>query len=158
MRQLPVDLSRVTPVDRMKGEDSTETAALVHMLGRAETYIQSFRWCPPIADRFLGIGIGGIFALFLFRFQAPIGLTDEWLWIVEGDLPSAYFVVDDAPEPAGAVEAYCKLMEEWEQAVATSAPLDKVFPIPVAATKENADALRSRIKFIRENIIPMCKQ
>ncbi|HJZ94166.1 MAG TPA: hypothetical protein VKE40_25100 [Gemmataceae bacterium] len=151
---IPVDLRRVTPAEKMAGEDADETAMLRDMLIRAETLLRSFSWCPPIAQRYLGVGIGGVLALFLFRFARAINNNDEWLWVVVGDLPSVYFVVDEARDPASALGVYCDLMQEWVDAVASGSSLDDVYPVDAAATKDNADMLRSRVKFIREQIVP----
>lgn len=151
----PVELSCLTPTEQMTGEDAEETASLREMLSRAEAYLKSFRWCPPIAERYLGIGIGGVVALFLFRLQRNINDTDEWLWVVEGDLPSAYFVTDEARNPESALAVYCEMMEEWADAVTKKSSLDEVFPVTAPATQENADQLRSRVKFLRERILPM---
>src|SRR5256885_471720 len=88
----PVDLGCLTLVGKMTGEDAAETEQLREMLARAEAYLRSFQWCPPIAERYIGFGIGGVIALFLFKMERAINNTDEWLWVVGGDLPSAYFV------------------------------------------------------------------
>jgi len=77
----------------MHGEDEEETKMLKVMLSEAESYIASFHWSQPIKERYLGFGVGNVVALFLFRFDKPIRETDDWLWVVVGDLPSAYFVV-----------------------------------------------------------------
>jgi hypothetical protein len=151
----PIDLSALTPVERMAGEDEAETAMLRDMLERAEAYLSSHQWCPPIVERYLGVGIGNVFALFLFKLVRAVNDTDEWLWVVDGDLPSAYFVIDEASNIASAVKVYCELMDEWADAVEGGASLDDVFPVKAPATLEHAKMLRNRTKFIRERIIPM---
>ena len=148
-----VDLSRLTPVEHMAGEDEAETVLLQQLLVRAEEYLRSFHWCPPIAERYLGIGVGGVLAVFLFKLERAINNADELLWVVEGDLPSAYFVVDEAPNAKSALEVYCTMMEYWANAVMSDSSLDDVFPVAAPATKANADRLCSRIRFIRNRII-----
>jgi hypothetical protein len=96
-----------------------------------------------------------MFALFLFRFATAVHGTDEYLWVVVGDLPSVYFVVkDDAHTPRSAAEVYCRLMQEWVSAVLSKEPLDDVYPVQADATEEMAEKLDSRLRFIRERIIP----
>ena len=51
---LPVDISSVTPAERMVGEDADETCELFEMLARAQSYLRAFPWCPPIAESYLG--------------------------------------------------------------------------------------------------------
>ena len=123
------------------------------MLARAQSYLTSFHWCQGISERYVGVGIGGVLALFLFRLKDP-GEVDEWLWVVEGDLPSAYFVVDEAATPAAALSAYCELMEDWANAVSAGLPLHNVFPVRAPATLENAQMLQTRVAFMRREIIP----
>jgi hypothetical protein len=138
-----------------QGDDEEDTALVQEMLVEARHYIQSFRWCPPISEEYLGFGIGHVLAVFLFRFAKAIKGTDDCLWVVVGDTPSAYFVVDDAPTPRAAVEVYCRLMQDWINAVLAKASLDSVFPIKAAATVEKTQMLDSRLRFIRERILPM---
>ena len=101
-----------------------------------------------------GVGVGGVVALFLFKFVRPINDIDRCLWIVTGDLPSAYFVTDQAREPASALKVYCKLMEEWAEAVINNKSLDDVFPVNVTPTIAHAEMLRARTIFIRDRILP----
>lgn len=152
--ELPIDLNLLTPAERIEGDTADETAILKEMLARAVAYLKSFSWCPLVTERYLGYGIGGVLALFLFRLQPAINGEDEWLWVVVGDLPSAYFVIDEASDPASALEAYCELIEDWVEAVLSKSSLDEVFPVAVAPTKKHAEMLKSRVRFIRRNILP----
>jgi hypothetical protein len=150
-----INLSLVTSVEAMVGEDQAETDELKRMLANAEAYIRSFSWCPAIVERYLGVGIGGVIALFLFKLARPIDGNDNWLWVVEGDLPSAYLVTDQATNPAAALNVYCELMDDWSDAVLRNRPLADVFPVKIEPTPKHAEMLRSRTKFIRERIAPM---
>jgi hypothetical protein len=127
------------------------------MLRDAEEYIKSFEWCPPIKEMYLGCGVGAVVAVFLFKFAATISGKDDNLWIIEGDLPSAYLVTDDAPDPASALNVYCDIMDEWAQAVVNGSSLEDLFPVTAPATVENACMLLSRTKFVREQVIPKCQ-
>lgn len=150
----PVNLDNLESAEQITGEDAEETARLRDMLARAESFLKSFKWCPPIVERYLAFGVGGVIALCLFKLQRRIHSTDQWLWVIEGDLPSAYFVVDEACDAAAALGVYCEMMDEWADAVEKQLPLDDVFPIGAAATKENAGMLKSRVKFLRDRILP----
>ncbi len=151
----PVNLHGLTPTAQMTAENESELAELQEMLRRAETYLKSFEWCPTIQEKYLAIGIGGVLALFLFRFEHPVCDSDEWLWVVVGDLPPAYFVVDDARTAQAALTVYCELMDQWADAAAGKSSLEGVFPVQAPATPESAKMLRKRLRFIRDNIIPM---
>jgi hypothetical protein len=151
-----IDLSRLTSSEEIKGEDPEETALLKEMLGKAEAYLESQSWSRPISNVYFGCGVGGVVAVFLFEFEKSVNETDKWLWVVVGDVPSAYFVTDQAPDAAKALRVYCDLMQQWADAVLQEQPLENLFPVSAAPTKKHANMLLSRISFIREKIIPHC--
>jgi hypothetical protein len=142
------------PIKNIEREDEEEAKLLRRMAEEAAAYIRSFRWCPNIEDACLGYGVGGVIALFLFEFSEAIGGTGDALWVVVGDVPSAYLVMEGNETPTKALEAYCLLMEEWADAVLANTDRRDVFPVSAAPTTENAQALLSRVRFIRDNILP----
>ena len=133
---------------------SKESDMLAAMFSEAKAYLLSFPWSKEISRSYLGAGVGGVVAAFLFEFDLPIGSKDSQIWVVVGDVPSAYFVVDHAPDGASALDTYCDLMEDWSNGVLEQSSLDDVFPVEALATSENAKMLKSRVEFIRERIIP----
>ena len=151
----PVDLSNLTPAEHIRGEDPQETEKLREMLQQAVRSLQGFPWCPEILKTYMGIGIGGVLAVFLVHLSEKVGGTDDWLWVIEGDLPSAYLVTDGAPDAGTALEGYCEIMEDWAEAVLSGGPLGEVFPVDAPADREHAEMLLSRIQFIRERILPL---
>jgi hypothetical protein len=134
---------------------SAETHLLEEMRQTAEAYIRSWSWAPPIKEMLLAYGIGGIIALYLIKFKHKVPKWgDEEMWVVVGDMPSTYFVTDDAPTPAWAFDIYCELVEDWAHAVLSGASRANVYPLDAPPTREYADALLSRVRFIREDLIP----
>lgn len=148
-----VDLSKVVPAARMKGESDDETVELQEMLEEASQYLQSFSWCAEILESFLGIGFPGMVSIFLFRIRPTRKETDEWIWIVIGDLPSAYITAEDAPNPASALDGYVGAMEEWVEAALTGKPTTDLIPVNVDPTPENARRLESRLQFLDREIL-----
>ncbi|HEX7116767.1 MAG TPA: hypothetical protein VF193_16695 [Steroidobacter sp.] len=136
------------------GEDDQDTALLREMSNEARDYISGFDWCPPIRAIYLAWGVAGVIALFLFRFLRKIKGADDQLWVVVGDVPSAYFVVLPQDGPAKALERYCDLMEDWVAAVRRSGDLRDVFPEAAEPTFDNARSLGSRIEFLRSEVKP----
>lgn len=134
--------------------DQEDVPLLVEMHEKAKKYLTSHSWCPKITESYLGYGVGGVVALFLFRLSPPINGVDEWLWVVVGDLPSAYMVIDDAENPAKALEAYCTLMEEWANSALRGEDLSERYPVEVPPTAENARLLFTRVQFLRDKVIP----
>jgi hypothetical protein len=138
----------------ISGDDPGETALLKGMAVDAREYIESHDWCPPIRGFQLGYGVGGVIALFHVEFTEAIDDTDDELWVVVGDLPSAYFVYEGNEDPAAALEQYCALMEEWALAARQGESVDECFPVDSEATRENAEMLLTRIAFIRAELVP----
>jgi len=145
----------LTPIDSMQGEDEEDTRLLREMAWRARDYITSFHWCPPITDMYFVGGIGYIVATFLFVFDRKIGGTDDKLWVIVGDMPTVYMIVEPDESPRDVLEGYCQLMDDWVAAVRAGGGFEDVFPVEAARTKEHADMLESRLATLREEIIPM---
>ena len=96
----------------------------------------------------------GIVAVFIVSFQTPIeGTSDDRLWIVIGDLPSAYLVMDAGGCVRETLYSYCDLMTDWVTAVRTHSSLDDVFPVRADPTEEFAAMLDHRVKYLRQHII-----
>jgi hypothetical protein len=146
-------MNNETPPD-IAGEDAEDTNLLKGMAADARSYIESHEWCPPIRRFSLGYGVGGVIALFHFEFTESIDGTDSELWVVVGDLPSAYFVYEGNENPAAALEQYCGLMEEWALAARDDESVDECFPVDAEANLENAEMLLTRIAFIRKELVP----
>jgi hypothetical protein len=145
-------------VPDISGDDADDTASLLDMTRSAREYITAFAWCPPIKAMYLAHGVGGIVAVFFVEFAQKIKGTDDRLWIVVGDLPSAYLVVEPDDNPGDALERYCGLMEDWIAAVRGGSDLNDVYPVTAEPTQENADLLERRVAFLLAEIIPRMTQ
>ena len=150
-----VDRGKFQRFSDITGDDADDTRLLREMAEEARRYITSHSWCPPQKDLFLACGVGGVIALFLVDFTEKIGGSpDDSLWLVVGDLPSAYFVTENATNPRAALETYCYLMDDWITAVLDKGDLDEVYPVEAEPSEQNARELESRLMFLRAEIIP----
>lgn len=141
--------------DSIEGEDERDTALLRNMAGEAIGYITSFPWCPRVEQIRLGLGVGGVVAVFRVEFSDRIqGTGDKALWVIVGDLPSAYLVVNEGDLPINALSTYCDLMRDWANAVIAGGDRANVFPVDANPTRQNANDLQSRIEFLRREILP----
>lgn len=155
-----MDLSKANarPLSQMIGEDTEETELFKRAADEALAYLRSFKWCKSILETYFCFGVGSVVEVFLFRIDrlTSDGKTiDEWLWVVVGDVPSAYLVTDDAVTPGDALQAYCDVMREWVAAVLSKEDLGDVYPVPVDPTEENASHLSTRIDFLVNEVIPL---
>ena len=151
-----MNTAQFQPENLISGDSNEDTTLLKEMASDARLYISSFHWAPPIKDIFLAYGVGGVIAVFLVRFSKPIRGKDEALWVITGDLPSAYLVLD-IPGPTEAIEAYCRLMEDWANAILKGKGVDEVFPVRAEGSQKNASLLMKRVDFLRRRIIPQLK-
>ncbi|MEL6196007.1 MAG: hypothetical protein AAFQ77_03025 [Myxococcota bacterium] len=137
----------------MIGEDEEETEQLRRTLLEAKEYLISHQWCRHILGEYFGAGVGGVFGLFLFHLE-PRGDEDTWLWVIAGDLPSAYFVVDDSNSPREAMTTYDQLMRDWIGAIRDGRSLDECFPVDVSPDAQHAAMLETRLNFLRDRVLP----
>ena len=139
----------------MAGDDERDTELLRKMLDDAVGYLSSFDWCASIRESFFGDGVGGIVAVFLFQIVPAKPEIDEWLWVVVGDLPPAYFVIDDLSSPRETLDAYIWHRARWVECVQSGRPVTvDIMPVNVSATAENAGILSARLETLRTEVLP----
>ena len=151
----PVNIAKLTPSARLKGDSAKDTRLLNSMLEEATSFIKSFDWCAGVHESFFGLGIGGVVAVFLFHIEPARKGVDDWLWVVSGDLPIAYLVVDESPDPVSALCTYVNEMRQWVEAARLGTPVVELIPVNVEPNLENAEKLANRLDFLESEIIPM---
>jgi hypothetical protein len=147
----------VVPVQSMTGDDEQDTLLLGQMLREAEAYLRSFSWCGDVLSSFFGGGVGGIFAVFLFNIRPAKPEVGTWIWIVVGDIPSAYLPIEDAKTPTEVFNAYLWGMSKWVELARqgrSGTADDSVPPVNVPATPEWAEKLEKRLNSLRLIIQP----
>jgi hypothetical protein len=162
MNMIPlVDTARfqLGPEEGLEGADlAAELSGLAATEAAVRDYVTSRAWAPPVRDVLLAYGVGHILGLYLVRFQEPLPDGDTERWFVVGDLPRMNFETEDAPTPALALELYCAIAQDWADRVLADDDLSDSYPIEAPATKGNAEDLLSRIKFIRDKMVPLAEK
>ncbi len=153
-RSIELPVSGVIPVDQIFGDDAEDTRLLQEMASKAQNYISRFAWCRSVREAYFGDGYGKIVAVFLFRIDPSRPDVDEWLWVVVGDLPSAYLVIDDCKTPSQALERYIYEMSEWVKLAKEGRSSGDVIPVNAPATPESAEMLDRRLRVLSETIVP----
>ena len=148
-----MNFPQTLPIDRRKIENS-EDDRLVGIANEGLRYIKAFPWVRCVKNATLYFGVSNIIALLFVEIDGA-NKVDKYLWVVSGDLPSAYFVTDLAKDAKSSLHVYCELMEQWCLAVVLGKGIEEAFPVEAEPTKENAKSLRKRIDFIKQNIIPI---
>ena len=149
-----VDMSSVVPVANMSGEDEEETGLLHQMYVEASQYVEGFDWCLGVLKAYMGLGVPGVVAVFLFHIDAP-SEVDRWLWVVVGDLPFADLVTDQAIDLLSALKVYCDLMDEWVRAARGGKTNHEVFPVKGPQDAKHAEMVAKRVELLRTEIIPV---
>jgi hypothetical protein len=147
------DLSTVVTESDIKGEDPQETQQLQQLLAEAKMYLGSFRWCKSIQEAYCGMGVPGVIGVFLFRIEPAMKDVDEWLWVVVGDVPSAYITAHYATTATEALEVYIAEMTEWVKAAKEGRSVKELIPVNVEPTQENAAMLESRLKLLSQYLV-----
>ncbi len=148
-----IDLIKVVSISEMQGDDAEDSAKLVELHKEAREYLKHFSWCGHIIEEYFGIGVGGIVGVFLFKIKPAKPEVDEWLWVIVGDLPPAYIVIDRSPNPALALNSYIMEMSKWVKAVKEGLSVENLIPVNVPPTIEYANMLAGRLKFIKREIL-----
>jgi hypothetical protein len=150
-----LDMTRVVLSSRMGDEEPQEDATDRHkLLDRASGYLSSFQWCDQILESYFGLGLGRFVAVFLFRIRPTRPEVDEWLWVIVGDLPSAYLVTDQTPNPACALQAYIVLMRQWVEAVMKGESVEDLIPVNVEPNVTWASELQGRLSLLEGDLLP----
>ncbi|MGO9590696.1 MAG: hypothetical protein ACLP3K_11720 [Candidatus Acidiferrales bacterium] len=149
--------SELVPARDIAGDDEEDTALLRKMLEWARRYVSSFSWCEAVLDSFFGGGVGGVFAVFFFHIRPARASVDPWLWVMVGDIPSAYLGIRDCGSAAEAFREYIRGMKKWVELARkgqTGTAEEGVPPVNVPATPEEAEILDQRLNTLKLVIKP----
>jgi hypothetical protein len=150
--ELPV--RGVIPIDRLFGDDEEDTRLLLELASKAQRYISKFSWCRSVREAYFGDSYGKVVAVFFFHIEPSRPGVDEWLWVVVGDLPSAYLVIDVLKTPSQALAGYVGEMSEWVKLAKEGRSSKEVISVNAAPTPESAMMLEARLKVLSERIVP----
>src|SRR5262245_24984654 len=119
----------------------------------ASSFVASQSWCRRVTAVRLAWACAGVLGVFQVDLQPARAEVDSTLWVVVGDLPPAYLVLDESPTWKDALRGYVAEMSRWVHAVKHGLPLDDVIPVAAEPSHEHADMLASRLAFIETEII-----
>lgn len=122
---------------------------------KAVNYLKSFHWCQKVIDGWLINDFGFMLCIYRFKIEpAQNSGADDDLWIIVGDLPSAYLDTIEYKSANDALGFYCYLMKEWIDNVRAGKSVDECYPINVPPTIQWANELESRVKIIESDFLP----
>jgi hypothetical protein len=129
------------------------SAGAKRLAEEAIAFLESQPWCGGVVGGELAFAVSSVVGVFKLRVRPKRPGVDDVLWVVVGDVPPAYLVLDNAPDWQAALAGYIAEMGRWVAAVKSGAPLDNVIPVAAAPTAEHAAMLESRLAFLRENLV-----
>jgi hypothetical protein len=147
------DLKTVVPWDEFIATKPEDWQQMIALHDRAMRYLEFYSWCGKIKRQYVGIIRAGIVGVFLFEIEPKRADVDPWIWVIVGNLPSAYITVDECRTAAAALDGYIGAMEEWVDAAESGRSVADLIPVNVPATPEWADRLRRRLQFIDREIL-----
>lgn len=141
----------MTPIEQIPLGDPNDKDSLRCFAERASSFLIEKNWCKAVRRGWLGIGWDGVLGVFLFDIEPAKPNVDQSVWVIVGDVPSAY-ICNDNETPKEALEGYVDEMWRWIEAVRAKKPVDGLIPVNAPATAEYADMLASRLEFIRQEL------
>ncbi|HWL92725.1 MAG TPA: hypothetical protein VNT79_04250 [Phycisphaerae bacterium] len=143
---------KMVPIEAITGNKTENTFR--GMASEASSYLLSHEWCKEIVRGYWALGWEGVLAVFFFRFVPAKKGVDSTVWVIVGDIPPAY-ICNDNRDAATALEGYTTEMQKWVEAVKKRKSVKELIPVNAKPTREYADMLESRLKFIREELLPI---
>jgi hypothetical protein len=154
MSTISPDLSKVSRLPLQAGDPDVH-ASLTAALLEAREYINFYDWGKVINSEYLGYGVEGIVYIFLFEISPGRSDVPQWIWVIVGDVPSAFIPGDKSKTPYEALDEYIDAMEEWVEAARQGKSVAKLIPVNVPANLTNAEMLDGRLKFLDEKVLPL---
>ena len=132
---------------------------VLESLAEAKEYLISQNWCTAINKGWVASSFGYILNIFYFKIIPDhISCNDEFVWIIEGDIPPAYIDIISATNAYEALNCYINLMEEWVENVKNEDSADECFPLSIPPQRKYAIMLESRLKLLKEDYLPIIKE
>lgn len=134
-------------------DDEQDLAHYQAMVTQAKSFLERFRWCGGVRALYGGKAIPGVVAVFLAEITPGETGVDQTLWVVVGDVPPAYLVLDRAPNSTDALGIYIENMRRWVRAVLAGESTRGLIPVNTEPTPESAEMLASRLDFLEREIV-----
>jgi hypothetical protein len=149
-----VNTEKMIGLDQLRVQDLAAFEEIHDIANRAIGFVDDQPWCNKLKSIWLADSVGHIYGIFLADIEVSINSgADDQVWVVVGDIPTAYLDVKSCKTTDEVTEAYVFLMREWISAVYNGQDVSELYPVGVPATIEWAKKLESRIKFIEKNIL-----
>ncbi|MDZ4857478.1 MAG: hypothetical protein SGI88_00735 [Candidatus Hydrogenedentes bacterium] len=146
---LAVDLDSVVPFEDLDANDELDRF-FIDSFTISEKELIEKKWVQAVHDRYFGLGIPELVAVYLLRTTPAPPETDEWAWYVISPAGNAILHRQAGNHPLHALETYMEMM----QTLAALADSDKEYAVGEeempAMDKERAALILETLDEIRE--------
>jgi hypothetical protein len=147
------DWDLLVAADAQVGDCDDDTRLIRNELARARRFLESQAWCDGLGRVYWGGGAGGVCTIWLFEVASDDKGVDPWVWVIVGDLPSAYIRADTNHGPIEALKDYIEEMGRWVVAARYGKDVSALIPVHVEATPEMADLLDRKLGFLEREFV-----
>jgi hypothetical protein len=134
--------------------DTLGGADVPTMTSAATAFLAGQPWCSYVVSTVPVFAIAGAIGVFRCSLIPRHPDADVMVWVVVGDVPSAYLVHEPGDSWQDALDGYVTEMQRWIDAVrGGQRPGDDIIPVDAPPTSENAELLASRLEFIRTKLL-----
>ena len=137
----------------MKSASEIENPEVRALAGRAEAFVAGFHWCTGVRSCAGAFAIAGVLGVFRVDLTPARPDVDSTVWVIVGDIPSAYVAFDDGDNWQDALRGYVDEMQSWVDAVRAGSSIEDLIPVNAAPTLEHANMLAGRLQFIRDRLV-----
>ena len=143
-------------IDEIARSDIEYKDEVLKLSELAGDYLNTFEWCEKIVKGWVVNDFGYILCIFYFEIETNRDSeADDHIWVIIGDLPTAYIDLISATTSKEALVHYCDLMEDWINCIKNGQTVEDCYPISALPTLEHANMLQSRIELIKTDYIPI---
>lgn len=145
------------PVDQLDDSTVDSPEDLRGLAEEAERFLREQSPYKRIETGYLSWGFSRL-AIFLYNVEYENDFV--WTWVIVGEMPPAHIDFEDCPNAFEALSAYLGELSAWIEAVRSGESTDGRMPMlhhqtfsPYPTTKQEANKLDLRVRFISENIV-----
>lgn len=150
---MTLDMNAMIEINKLGLSGLENVDEFITLANEAERFLKSQKWCKNILRGMFDRGWCHIIGVFYFSIEPTDKHIPNAIWVIVGDLPSAYIDVEDNPNGACAIDAYVMEIQKWIDYVIEGKPVEDLIPIRAPKTKEYAKILQSRIDVVKNEIL-----
>jgi hypothetical protein len=140
-RTLPFERESVWDINEYSKTHDVGSASFLKLFHGGREYMTAKPWVVRITQIWVGKIIDDRAGVFLYEIAPISAKVDRLHWVICGEVPSAYLVLDKAKNPAEAIEQYCIQVRKWIEGVRAGQLLPHTMPIEWPQSFSSAERL-----------------